>query len=291
MQKHIKIRLFFLVFSIISFIKISNSQSSEHNFSIPFIEKNKYLNYLFYSDSNTQASLLYVKYQYLYMQKSKPFRSGGMHLSVGLNIARFFSKKIILGICYDFKVFPGYTKQYFTSNFVNDYNANYISTYNNNLDSIRSNILFKTINSSNNYRIRGSALYNFGIAFSPFPQKFGGILLQLTKSGCYYPFYGSYPTEKLTKDNEPINLKLANNYSVELSFKPYNFINSKRINVLDHKIKELYKFIVISFYYQHFTLDGATFNNVSLSKFVNQPFIDRYSNQNYFGIKLGLGLY
>ena len=94
-----------------------------------------------------------------------------MHLNLGFNIARFFSKKFILGVSTDFKIFPGYTKQYFSNQFIQDFNSNYIQIYDNELDSARAEVLYKTVNKIDNYRIKGNIILDFGFSFSPFPQK------------------------------------------------------------------------------------------------------------------------
>ncbi|MCC6373095.1 MAG: hypothetical protein IT236_18975 [Bacteroidia bacterium] len=255
------------------------------------ISGNKYLNYLLIPDSSASSSLLFFQARYLFMPKSNVLRWGGMHYNFGINISRFFSKKILLGISWNAKIFPGLTKQYFSQDFINDFNYYYNASQPNSNDSLRADILYKGINGLNNYRFRGSAFDNLFISFSPFPQKYGGIMLQFGTSSSYFPIYGKYPTEGLTKDNDPVDVYLAKDYCFELNFKPYKFFSSGREELIGQSWKGFYKYLIICFYYQKFNLQNATFNQQSLTRFVDQKFIDKYSSKNYFGFKIGYGLY
>lgn len=258
---------------------------------IKFVNDTKYLSYLFYQDSSSQSGLFYIKVQYSYVNKNVPFRDGGMNTSIGLNLSRFLSDKLILGVCYNFKLLPGFTKQNFTSEFKNDFNDNFITNYSNQQDSIRGDILYRTINGAENYRSRGNSYHNFGICFSPFPKKYGGILIQITKGFSIMPFYGSYPTKNLTKDNSPVELNLFTKLCLEISCKPYNFFNSKKSLLINQKLKDFYKHIVFSIYYKENSLKSSSFNNEPLNKYIDSKFIDKYTNKGFIGIKLGFGLY
>jgi len=253
--------------------------------------KSKYLNKLFFPDEKAQADLVTFKYQYLQAARSIPFRTGGVNLTVGLNLANLFTQKFILGICLNFKLFPGYTKHYFPQQFREDFNSDAIYKYDNGLDSLRFDILYKLINHTDNTRMPGNVLYNFGFCFSPFPQKYGGFMLEIRKGGTSSPIYGNYPTENLTLDNAPVFFKLSKSYSLELSFKPFKFYHSKKTKLSDQKLKNLYKLIIISLNYERLDLGAASFDGQPLTKFVSQNFMDKYRYINYFGIKFGIGLY
>lgn len=281
---------------ILLFISIGVfAQKKEETYIAPFIKKSNYLSYLFIPDSNTQASLFNIRYQYLYIPQDKPFRRGGTCFNFGINLARFFTKKIILGLSIDGRLFfNGRTKQHFSKEFINDFNNNYISEYSNYTDSLRGSVLRDGINGTNQTYVRGSFPWYYGITFSPFPQKWGGFLLEVKKGGSVYDFYGEYDAKTLDphKENQAVGLTTNDNISVELSFKPYKFFTSKITRFLDiNKPKDIFNFLIVSLYYERFSLVGSKFNGQDLNTMVDQKFITKYSNQNYFGVKLGLGLY
>lgn len=278
-----------LVLNLFCVQKISAQEND--NELVNFVDGNKYLSYLLIPDSSTESSLMFFQARYLYMPKSNVLRLGGMHYNFGLNISRFFSKKIILGISWNVKIIPWFTKQYFSQTFIDDFNYYFNASQPNRNDSIRADILYKAINGLNNYRFRGSAFDNLLISFSPFPQKYGGIMLQFGTSSSYFPIYGKYPTEGLTKDNNAVDISLTKNYCFELNFKPYKFFSSGREELLGQTWKGFYKYLILSFYYQKFSLQNSTFNQQSLTRYVDQKFIDKYSHKNYVGFKIGYGLY
>ena len=269
-------------------------QEEEYAFE-KIAKKNRYLSYLLIPDSATKASLFNLSYQYLSVQKNKPFRRGGASFNIGINLARFFTKSIILGLSIETRfVFEGFTKQYFSTEFVKDFNDNYISQYSNYKDSLRASILNEGINSSNGTFIRGSFPGYYGITFSPFPNKWGGILLEVKKGSPVFSFFGKYDGTVLdpNKDNAPVDLILADNLSVDLSFRPYKFSRSRIRNPFDcEKVIDYFNFLIVTLYYERFSLVGAKFNYQDLNTMVNQKFITKYSNQNYFGVKVGLCIY
>ncbi len=285
----IKISIFFFLFLIN--LKL-NAQDKDSTYNAPFLTKNKYMKYLFFADNNTKASIMNISYRFLYIPRSTAFSAKGMHLTVGLILARFFTRQIIFGICYDLKQFSGFTKQNLSQSFIDDFNSNFISTYGNEKDSSRAQTLRDAINNSQGAGIHGNAFENFGISFSPFPLKYGGFLIEVKKGNRIFPIFGDYTKKHLSRDDGSyIYLQLNNSYSVELSFKPYRFYNSERIVAEKSKLKDLYKFIVISFYYEKLTFKNATFNSVSLDQIVSQNFISQYSNINTWGIKIGMAIY
>ena len=254
-------------------------------------QKQSYSDYLFSSDSNSQSSLLVVKFQYLQMPKNVIFRSGGLHFNVGINLTRFFTKKIIFGLCADFKLFPGFTTQNLNQTFINDFNSNFNTNQSNHLDSVRGDILYKVVNNQDGYRMKGNIFINYGFCISLFPQKYGGILLELKKGSNTYPFYGSYQTIGLTKDNSPVNFEIKDIYSVEVSFKPYKFFKSGKIKILKKKQLDFYKFAILSFYYEQFSLSNSKINGVSISNYLSPQFLSKNSMENHIGIKVGFAIY
>jgi hypothetical protein len=254
--------------------------------------KNSYLNYLLHSDSTNKTILLNVGYEYLYIPRSNTFTTNGTSFKIGLNLVRFFSKKFIFGVCFDFKYINGFSKQNFSRDFVNDFNSNFNSTYNSETDSAKAYIVYNSINGNSKYVMKGNNFTNIGIEFSPFPNKFGGILLQVKMGFRDYLINGVKGNEFVSnKDLDRLPFALKDNYSLQLSFKPYRFFNSKIIDVLHMKFKDLYKFIVISFYYEKLNIKNSNFDGMRLDQMVNQSFINKYGNANSYGVKLGLAIY
>jgi hypothetical protein len=256
------------------------------------IYKHKYQKFLFIPDSSTQASLMSVSYQYLYIPQTQALRAGGTSLNVGLNLARFFSNKFILGICYDLKDFSGSTNQRISKDFVNSFNSAFKSSTASVADSASAYTLRGGLNGTPGYGIHGNTFQNFGVSFSPFPQKYGGVLVQMKIGYRIFPFSSAYPSQLLnSRGDEFVYLQLNKCYSVDICFKPYKFFRSGRV-VLNHlKVQEIYKFIVCSLYYEQLNFNAATFNGMPISQMVGHEFISKYSKVNNFGVKFGFALY
>lgn len=273
----------------------SYAQKNDENYTAPFIKNSKYLSYLIIPDSNTQAALFNIRYQYLYIPKDKPFRRGGISWNIGINLARFFTKKIILGLSVDTRFFfAGQTKQHFTNEFKNDFNSEFRTEYPTYKDSLRASVLYDGINGNNGVYVKGSFPGYYGISFSPFPQKWGGIMLEVKRGGTFFDFFGKYDAKTLDPhgENGPVNISTNKNLAIELSFKPNKFIKPNS-GCLDNikKPKDYLDLLVISLYYEQFSLVNAKFNGQNLNTMVSNKFIEKYSNRNYFGIKLGFGIY
>ena len=244
------------------------------------------------ADSTCNASFVSFKFQYLYQPSKGFYKLGGTHYDLGINLARFFTKKMILGVGFDNKFIPFRGEQSLSSSFVNDFNANYTPVYGNKFDSIRSLTLSGAFNNVNGFKGGGSTFKNFSFNFSPFPDKYGGFLLQLKTGYISIPIYG--PLTDLYEESgglAPLNFGILHNYSVELSFCPYKLFKSHRLKIVGGKINDWYKFLIISFYANQFSLKDATVGGEPLNKFVNQSFIDEYKTFNNFGVKFGVGIW
>ncbi len=273
---------------------IGKISSQEYDFAKanPIIAKKQYLNYLFAPDSNSNCGLIYASYQYLNIPKVQTFVTGGMHLKIGLNIARFFSKKFILGICFDIKPFRGFTRQNFTDNFRNDFNSNFYGTYQNSFDSVRAFTVKDAINNKVGHNFLGNDYYGIGICFSPFPMRYGGILLEVKRGYRGYGIKGVNDNEFFKNGNYTFLEYYVNKvYSAELSFKPYRLFSSSYINYDRFSIKQIYKLIVLSIYYERLDLTKSYFDKMPLNKIVSQSFIDKYAVTHNFGFKVGFTFY
>jgi hypothetical protein len=209
--------------------------------------------------------------------------SQGFVMNLGLNLARFISKNIVLGINSDLKLSGGYFIKYGTSQFLNDFNSSFYLHYNNSLDSANSNIVRNAINKSPLNPITGSRLYNFGIMFSPFPFKYGGIMLQVRRGAKVF---------KIDVGNNPFvggdngYLEITKNWIYELMFKPLTFKKNKFPSTRHFNTS-----ITFSVHYEKLNFGNAKFNGTSIRQMLSSDFINRYQFDNRFGFKIGLGFY
>ena len=289
-----------LIFSIFYQFVLSQTTSKPNGsyYIAPGILKSKFLRNLIIPDSNTQATVLGVTFQYLHCPQNNSLRSEGTHVNLILNVARFFTRKFILGFCFDIKGFGGFTKQNFSQKFIGDFNQNYISNYNSSTDSAMANTLKGAINSESGFGNRGNYRIQYGIAISPFPQKYGGLLLLLKAGTNAYSLYGTYTKKLFYNDaGNYMSFNLNQSYSIELTFKPYKFFNSEGVSWSNEKLKHIYRYIVLSLYFERLSLKGATLGGTSygrempISQMVNQNFISKYNNIYNFGFEVGFALY
>jgi hypothetical protein len=218
------------------------------------------------------------------------FSTNGTHISLGFNVARFFTKKMILGVCFDLKFFSGLKKQNFKTEFTTDFNSNFNYNYSNENDSLHGFALKSIINENDKTYAYSNRFQNIGIEFSPFPNKYGGIVLQI-KSGFREYRTAASGYNLSDTDNRNTYLLMRKCLSFNLLFNPYLFFTTKRNNFINPKPKDFFKYILVSLYCEKLNLDDATYGGVAIQKLVNQNFIDKYSSKYNFGVKLGFGLY
>lgn len=257
-----------------------------------FIEKHPYLKSVYVPAEDAQARLLTCSWQYLYTYQYESFRSGGMQPTFGLNIARFFSNKFILGICFDIKSVKGFTQQRFSDKFISDFNESFKTSYGKSADSARAYVINHAINDVPGHGFTGNFSGNIGIMFSLFPQKYGGILIMAKRGYRDFPVSG-------TRGNTYINngaleytlFQIKNNYSVEISAKPYTIMKNGYFRLREGNWNDMWKLITVGFYYERLDIENATFNGMPFAKVVTNKFISRYGVDHCYGVKLGLSLY
>lgn len=256
------------------------------------IDNHSYLGYLLKDTLGVQASLMNLSINYLSIPEKKSLAVGGLNISIGLNIARFFTKKIILGASMDYKGFPGNSKRKFSNEFISDFNSNYIPSQNTPEDSAIAYTLKGAINGESDFGSRGGEFLNFGICFSPFPQKYGGFIVELKTGFRTVPFHGTYTRDVLFKgENRDVYLQMKGNYSVIVGFNPYKFLKAPKVTLGNATPKDFYKFISIRFYYEKITFRNAEFHHIPIDKIVKEDFISKYSSIDNFGFAIGFAFY
>jgi hypothetical protein len=249
------------------------------------------LPYFFKMDSTDACSLVSFKFQYYSQIPNGFFRVGGTHIDVGLNIARLFTSKFILGIGFDHKSLPFQGKQQLSAEFVNDFNVNYTPVTGDFYDSIRSETLFRTINNISGYEIMSSTFSHLCLNFSPFPDKYGGVLFQFKYGYSTIRVKAPLLTDGYDDSKATLAVATKNNIGLEISFNPYKIFNTHRKKLVNTYPKGWFKFLIVSLYYEKMSLNKSTFGGEPLNKFVSQNFTDNYSNVQSYGIKVGIGIW
>ncbi len=257
-----------------------------------FIEQHPYLKSIYLPDTNAQARLFSASWQYKYSVKYESFRTGGMQATFGINIARFFSNQFVLGFALDIKAVKGFTQQHLSYAFIEDFNTAFQNNYGTTIDSASGYIVNDAFNDVPPHQFLGNYSGSYGIQFSPFPQKYGGILIAAKRGYNSFPIFGTYENEYISNgelDNALFDIK--GNYSFELIMKPYTFFHNGYVNLQDRQKNNILKCISIGFYYDKINLENATFNDRDFKKMVNDDFIKKYGIDDCYGMKLGVSLY
>ncbi len=269
----IKVRLLLCIsFLLISYFSIAQN-------------KKGYWKHLVTYDSLSQANLIGFHYDYLSLHKQVNFRSDGGNINLRLNLAKFFTDKIIVGLYFDFKLFTWDKDPNFSTEFINDFNSSFIDSYTSSDDSLSSSSFKDALNNTNNYLFSGNNYGNYGLVVSPFPLKYGGVKLILSKGSKEFDFQAKDEKKNIKK------LFLRNSLFAELNMTPYLFFKKGKLNQKVPRFKDLYKQITFSLYYERVSLNNASIENLPLSRAVSKNFISKYDNQEHFGFKIGISLY
>ncbi len=247
--------------------------------------------YFLRTDSLAGASPFSFKYMYAYQIPNGFFRTGGTSFEFGINFARFFTDKMIIGLGTELKYLEYQGAQSISQETRDKFNANYTPDWTNRFDSIRSATLHGAINDIDGNYVLGTRFLNYSINFSPFPHKYGGFLLQYKSGKSEYSLAGPSSAYYDGKGKARMTFKQVRDQSLELSFHPYKFFGGPRVRLRDIKVTNLYKTLVVSLYGKRTSLNNSFYGGNPLSKYVKQEFIDQYKSVYSFGIKVGLGIW
>ena len=215
----------------------------------------------------------------------------GTMASFGLNLARFFSTKIIIAAVTDIKLLPGVWPIKPSNSFTSEFNNSFIKTYNNQTDSANAYIMQSAFNQQGQ-SIIGQNVFNIGIALSLFPQKYGGILLQAKYGGMGFQIHGVYGNKYLNNGaNDKVGMDVTGNWICEITIKPVAFFENAFINTTKKGKGKFGKSFVLSFYYERLNFKSAEFNGTKVNQIVTSDFINKYGIDNRFGFKIGFALY
>jgi hypothetical protein len=240
--------------------------------------------------SRPQNQPVTYQYKYIYSPYGNTFGARGLMANFGLNVAKIFSDKFILGPVIDFKVNPGRHRILASTDFLSDFNNSFTALNSTALDSANSDVIKDNFNGG----ILGNSIFNYGIMFSLFPNKYGGILFEI-KTGvtflqAYRNIYGN--TYVNGGDNDRFPFSTRKNLICEMRFKPYAlFTNSYVDTDGDIGFREFLKTIAFSFYYERFNFKSTEFNGTKLSQVVSAEFMSKYGIDHRFGFKIGIAFY
>jgi len=252
-----------------------------------------YWHFLKADSIHQKNTLLTVSYGLMYSSAGKINNGGrGLVFSCGLNLARLFSKKIILGISIDVKGVKGFWDNGYTNLYVNDFNSAFHNNSTNQADSARAGVLKESLNGNLAFNHRGDYYQTIGIMFSPFPQQYGGFML-IVKEGNYgFPIDGTNGNKYFNnKPSSPdwVSVDVPIKFSTELAFKPLAFYRNTSYYALN-KYKWL-DFIKISFYYERLSWKDADMDGFAFKNFLSTNFINKYSTDEHWGFRISGTIY
>lgn len=241
-------------------------------------------------EQERENHVITFQYGYSSILSGKTFLSKGTSLNVGINFARFFSKKIIFGLASEIKLFPGFGRTSMSGSFITDFNSEFNYFQSSSLDSANARVIRTNIN---NNGLIGNNVFCYGVMLSLFPQKYGGVLLEV--------LYGSngFTARKEIFENPFINSGQNDKYPITVSdtwrlmctIKPTSFFRNTYVSIDNINKKDILNSISISFYYERINMRTAEFNGTSFSAFTSNYFMEKYKIDNRFGIKLGFSFY
>ncbi|PCJ63649.1 MAG: hypothetical protein COA58_16055 [Bacteroidetes bacterium] len=253
-------------------------------------------NFSYSQDSNhVIVSPLYVAYNISGTTMGDVLPTYGGHVSLGLNPGVLIKKGIVLGVFFDLRWLKNLGSSNEYGKITNAINTHIIKNHDNELDSARSAFLQTAFSHTKNDKkyFLGSYLGNWGIMFSPYPDRYGGLMLQVKRGSREFPIYGVYGDSILGDDSngnsiEWLNFKIPNNIEIQLTSKPLTFFKQR---------KEIPKYpswrdnFFVSFFYRQPSLKRAEFDNQPLSKFLKPAFFEQYGTSHQFGFKVSFGIY
>lgn len=256
-----------------------------------FAQKPSYLEFL-KVDTSASNSYFYGGAHYVHSPIQTDFRANGIYGQVGFNLARLFSKKMILGVSVDFKGWKGFNAWKPSDAFRDDFNAAYQPNVTTPEDLAKAEMIKNAINNVENKNFQGNYFGRIGVAFSPFPRSFGGFMIEVKRGYCSFPIYGYYDDPNI--DNLDSDFAFFDFWKVNsgsIYFKPFTFRSSCKKQSFTNARKDWKNYITIGFHYERLNLNEGDFYGINMKDIVKAEFLEKHGIQNRFGISLGVGLY
>jgi hypothetical protein len=266
-------RKFLLLFFVLIFSNQVFSQSKLIQYAEFMNFKNK--------DSIIHPRLVYFSASYTLANNSKTLTISNLPLTFGINVARFFTKKINLMASMDLGIIAMLNFTTLKPNFENDFSNSFNSKLKNNVngDSIKANLLNSQVGNNNN------TLLAYGISFSPYPNKYGGIILEC-KMGIYSHKIGILRGTIINqKPFDADNLYWGFKYeSLGLTCKPILFFKKKK---MQHEQNSF----LVGIFLNNIHIAKSQIYDLPLSNFMSKSFLDKYQTTFLVGLKIGYGVW
>lgn len=212
----------------------------------------------------------------------KVLPSSGLQVGLGINLARIFTKKIVLGLYGEISLAASFSSNNHYNYLENSINQNILYAQTNYTDSVKALFLSNAFNKD---QFRGCYRSSYGLAFSPFPDKYGEIILFISKGKSLYPFYGKYDNPIMPIDGGySQSIEVPTTFKATLMFKPLTLTKMKDENFLkDH--------VQLGFYFQKTSLKDASLSFSTLSTYLKPEFFTgNRKSEIQFGMRLGIGI-
>ncbi len=259
--------------------------------NIAVAQKQSYLEFL-KVDTSAANSYFYGGTHYVQSLIQTDFRSNGIYGQIGFNLARLFSKKMILGVTVDFKGWKGFNAWKPSDAFRDDFNAAYLPNVTTPEDLAKAEMIKNAINNVENKNFQGNYFGRIGVSFSPFPRSFGGFMIEFKRGYCSFPIYGYFDNPNI--DNADSDFAFFDFWKVNsgsIYFKPFTFRSSCKTQSFTSSRQDWKNYITIGFHYERLDLSEGEFYGINLQDVVKDEFLKNHGIQNRFGISLGIGLY
>lgn len=211
----------------------------------------------------------------------KVMPSSGLQVGLGINLARVFTKKIVLGLYGETSFGSRLSSNNNFSYLHDDVNAHLVSQQTNAYDSLKVLILSDAYAGKNLFH--GCFRSTIGFAFSPFPDKYGKIMFLLTRGIAFYPIYDKSNKEGFTIYHYH-DITIPTQFKATLIFKPLSLTKMKDKNFLkDH--------LQVGFYLQKTSFQNAIFDSRRITNYLDQAFFNGNKKVEFqFGMRIGIGI-
>lgn len=253
-----------------------------------------YFGRIFWGDSDSRCNLIFFGFNYLTTPKTEAFAAKGTNFCIGLNIVRFFNDKFTFGPFLETKQSNGGLRQHLSSGYINGFNQAYTPIDDPETAKLESETFYNAVNSVDGFYIRGNKFWNVGIAVSPFPDRYGSVMLKVSKGSQSVSFGGLYDDQLYVNDDGLyMDLYLKRNFSIELAMRPFTFGTPKHVTITGMETaKDALRLISTSFYFESLQLTDGKFRTTDLSSFIDPSFFtSKHSKMYNFGFKVGIGLW
>jgi hypothetical protein len=211
----------------------------------------------------------------------KVMPSSGLEVGFGINLARFFTKKIVLGLYYESSMSSEFSTNNKYHYLTNDIGEHIVLDQTDPNDHVRAYFIN---NAYTKNQFNRCYKQNYGIAFSPFPDRYGEIILFLTKGSTKYFFSGENDNPNFSFPTYSNHIEVPTEIKATLMFKPFTLTKMKDKNLIkDH--------FHLGFYIQQTKFQSASLADKRISNFLDPAFF--VGNRKYeiqIGFRIGIGV-